>query len=72
MKFIIPFLVAFIGSKLIFSFFNFSYLVFDDPFNLLHFSIDIGVFIILWGITDKGLSNYLNRKQKEADEALKR
>jgi hypothetical protein len=48
MKFLIPFLIAFIGSKLIFRLFDFNYSLFSDPFDGVKLLIDTGVFFILF------------------------
>jgi hypothetical protein len=48
MNFLIPFLIAFIGSKLIFSYFGFNYNTFSDPFDITKVVIDIGVFSALY------------------------
>lgn len=48
MKFLIPFLIAFLGSKLIFRLFDMNYSLFVDPFNWVSFLIDLGVFTALW------------------------
>lgn len=48
MKFVLPFLIAFLGSKLIFRLFDMNYSLFVDPFNWVSFLIDLGVFTALW------------------------
>ena len=48
MKFFIPFLIAYLGSKLVFSFFDFKYAIFSEPFDVVKLLIDIGVFGILF------------------------
>lgn len=52
MKYIVPFLFAYLGSKLIFSLFNFSYNFISDSFDLINLTIDIGVFAVLWVLAD--------------------
>tara|TARA_R110002050_G_scaffold111480_7_gene225106 strand:- start:51 stop:302 length:252 start_codon:yes stop_codon:yes gene_type:complete len=49
-NFFIPFLTAFLGSKVIFYVFSFEYSVFSDPFDIQKLLIDIGVFGVLYYI----------------------
>ncbi|GIU08209.1 hypothetical protein TUM4641_21870 [Shewanella morhuae] len=48
MKFFIFFIFAFIGSKLLFKYFDFHYDIFSDSFELLKFIIDTGVFVVIF------------------------
>jgi len=48
MKFLIPFLIAFLGSKLIFRLFEMNHSLFLDPFNWMEFLINLGGFTALW------------------------
>lgn len=48
MKFLVAFLFGFLGSKLLFSFLDFKYAVFSEPFDFIKLLIDIGVFGIFF------------------------
>ncbi|RTR37220.1 hypothetical protein EKG38_20005 [Shewanella canadensis] len=63
MNYIIPFLVAYIGSKLIFSFFNFSYNFITAPFDLINFLIDTGVFVLLWVLADLAVKKFTVKRR---------
>lgn len=62
MKFLIPFLIAYLGSKLIFSYFNFNYAVFSDPFDLIKLLIDISVFIALFVFGERLFKAFSNNR----------
>ncbi len=63
MNYIIPFLVAYIGSKLIFSFFNFSYNFISAPFDLINLLIDTGVFVLLWVLADLAVKKFTVKRR---------
>ncbi|HHF3077078.1 TPA: hypothetical protein ACPJ1A_004643 [Vibrio diabolicus] len=63
MKYVIVFLFAYLGSRLIFSLFNFSYNIISDPFDLTSLLIDIGVFLMLWVLADLGFNKFAGRHQ---------
>ncbi|PSV20811.1 hypothetical protein C0W44_09750 [Photobacterium leiognathi subsp. mandapamensis] len=63
MKFIVPFLFAYLGSKLIFSFFNFSYNFISDSFDLTNLLIDIGVFAVLWVLAELSYKKFTERSR---------
>lgn len=42
--FIVPFIVAYIGSRLIFHFFGFDYKLFTEPLNVTKLFIDVAVY----------------------------
>ncbi|RTR30152.1 hypothetical protein EKG39_16085 [Shewanella atlantica] len=63
MNYIIPFLVAYIGSKLIFSFFNFSYNFISDPFDLINLLIDTGMFVLLWVLADLAVKKFTVKRR---------
>jgi len=48
LNFLIPFLVAYLGSKGIFYYFSFEYSVFSDAFDIQKLLIDLGVFVVLF------------------------
>jgi len=48
LKFFISFIFAFIGSKLLFKYFDFNYDIFSDPLDPLKFIIDTGVFVVIF------------------------
>ena len=50
LNFVVPFLVAYLGSKGIFYYFSFDYSLFTDAFDLQKTLIDFGVFIGLFYI----------------------
>ena len=62
MKFLIPFLIAYLGSKLIFSFLNFNYAVFNDPFDLIKLLIDISVFFVLFAFGERFFNTFFKNK----------
>lgn len=62
MKYVIPFLFAYIGSRLIFSLFKFNYNIISDPFNLTSFLLDIGVFVMLWILAELGIKKFSERR----------
>ncbi len=58
--FLVPFLVAYIGSKIIFNYLSFDYSVLRDKFDITKLLIDIGVFGVLFYIGHKGTNRLLN------------
>ncbi len=62
MKFLFPIAFALLGSKLIFSVFNFEYKVFSQPFDITYFLIDVGVFIGLWFVGELFVKRFLTEK----------
>ncbi len=48
LKFFTSFIFAFIGSKLLFKYFDFHYDIFSDHFEPLKFIIDTGVFVVIF------------------------
>ncbi|KGY11538.1 hypothetical protein NM22_14400 [Vibrio tubiashii] len=62
MKFLFPIAFALLGSKLIFSVFNFEYKVFSQPFDIKYFLIDVGVFIGLWFVGELFVKRFLTEK----------
>jgi len=65
MKFLIPFLIAYLGSKLIFSFFGFKYDVFSEPFDLIKLSIDLAVFIALFTLAEWVFGHFTKIQQSK-------
>ncbi|WP_299495255.1 hypothetical protein [uncultured Shewanella sp.] len=47
-QFLIPFVIAFLGSKVIFYYCSFEYSLLSDPFNSQKFLIDLLVFVGLF------------------------
>jgi len=58
---IIPFIVAYAGSKLIFHFVGFQYDVFSDPINPYKLLIDFGVFVSIFAITSWAATRILRK-----------
>jgi hypothetical protein len=50
-QFVVPFLVAYVGSKLIFHFVGFELNVLSNPTNLYKLLVDFGVFIGIFAVT---------------------
>lgn len=50
-RFVVPFIAAYVGSKLIFNYVGFEYNIFSDPINLYKLFIDFGVFIGIFAVT---------------------
>lgn len=48
MRSIISAIIAYIGTRFVFSIFGFEYDIFSDPFNLWKFAIDIGGFAAIF------------------------
>ena len=48
LNFLIPFLIAYLGSKGIFYYFSFEYSLFYDAFDIQKLLIDLSVFIVLF------------------------
>ena len=63
MKYVMVFLFAYFGSRLILSLFNFSYNIISDPFDLTSFLIDIGVFVMLWVVAELGFKKFVGKCQ---------
>lgn len=70
-KYIVPFVVAFLATQLIFYFLGFSYSLFRDPFNIWLLIIDWGVFLsVLAGcytVWQKLVSNYSQTARRERE-----
>jgi hypothetical protein len=47
-KFLVPFLIAYLGSKAVFYYFSFNYSLFSDAFDIQKLFIDLGVFMVLF------------------------
>ena len=62
LNFLIPFLVAYLGSKGIFYHFSFEYDLFSDAFDIQKFLIHLGVFVVLFYIGTIVAKIFLNRK----------
>jgi hypothetical protein len=50
LSWLIPFIIAYFGSKTIFYYFSFEYALFSDAFNIEKLLIDLGVFMGLFYI----------------------
>jgi H+/Cl- antiporter ClcA len=61
---IVAALVAYIGSKLIFGFFNFEYDPFTDSFNVFRLFIDFAVFLGLFIATFSVLEKVLRKRHR--------
>ncbi len=48
LNFLIPFLIASLGSKGIFYYFSFEYSLFSDTFDFKNLLIDLSVFVVLF------------------------
>lgn len=66
MKFLVPFIVAYLGKKIIFHFLGFSYDPYNDPFEVVMLLIDVGVFLVLW-VLGIGIYNYFFDKNKPVE-----
>ena len=67
MKFLVPFLVAYLGKILLFRFFDFNYVLFSDPFDVVKLLIDVGVFFVLF-MLGIGIYNYFFDKKESTEE----
>jgi hypothetical protein len=63
LNFLIPFLIAFFGSKGIFYLFSFNYSVFSDTFDIQKLLIDLGVFGVLFYISSIGVNYFTSNKK---------
>ena len=63
-SFLIPFLVAYLGSKGIFYLFSFEYSLFMDAFDVQKLLIDISVFGVLFYIGSIGAKYLAGKKNK--------
>ncbi len=64
MRFVVSFLAAMIGSRVIFNYFGFQYSVFEDPFDLMKFAIDMGVFLFLF-VSSSWLFDFVSERLKK-------
>lgn len=48
LKFFVPFIIAYLGSKAIFYYFSFEYSLFSDDFHIEKLLVDVGVFVGLF------------------------
>jgi len=64
LNFLIPFLVAYLGSKGIFYYFSFEYSVFSDAFDIQKLLIDLGVFVVLFHLGTILAKYLINSKNK--------
>jgi len=55
--------VAYVVSRIIFALFDFSYNVFTEPFNIIKFVIDFGVWAAIYAISYFVLARVLGSKQ---------
>lgn len=68
MKLLFPIAFALLGSKLLFSLLGFEYKVLTDPFNLVYFIIDVGVFIALWWVGELLVKRFTSSNADSASE----
>ncbi len=64
LNFLIPFLVAYLGSKGIFYYFSFEYSVFSDAFDIQKLLIDLVVFAVLFYLGTILAKYLINTKNK--------
>lgn len=64
LNFLIPFLIAYLGSKVIFYFFSFEYSLFSEAFDIQKLLIDLGVFVGLFYIGTILTTSFIIRKNK--------
>ncbi len=64
LNFLIPFLVAYLGSKGIFYYFSFEYSLFSDAFDIQKLLIDLGVFVVLFYLGTILAKQVVNIKKK--------
>lgn len=67
LNFIIPFLIAYLGSKGVFYFFSFEYSLFSDAFDVKKLLIDLGVFFILFYLGSIGVKCFIDSKSLKLD-----
>ncbi len=65
MLFIVPFIVAYIGSRLIFHLFGFDYNLFSEPLNATKLFIDVAVFGGLYFATYMAVRKLQQSRQRE-------
>lgn len=64
LNFLIPFLIAYLGSKVIFYFFSFEYSLFSEAFDIQKLLVDLGVFVGLFYIGTILTTSFISRKNK--------
>lgn len=64
LNFLVPFLIAYLGSKGIFYYFSFEYSLFSDAFDIQKLLIDLGVFIVLFYIGTILAKRFITNKNK--------
>jgi len=64
LNFLIPFLIAYLGSKGVFYYFSFEYSLFSDAFDIQKLLIDLGVFGILFYIGTILAKYFISTKNK--------
>lgn len=64
LNFIIPLLIAYLGSKGIFYYFSFEYSIFADAFSVQKLLIDLGVFVVLFYLGTILVKHFMNSKKK--------
>jgi len=64
LNFLVPFLIAYLGSKGIFYYFSFEYSLFSDAFDIQKSLIDLGVFIVLFYIGTILVKSFISSKAK--------
>lgn len=65
LKFFISFIFSFIGSKLLFKYFDFHYDIFSEPFEPFKFIIDTGVFVVIFISTQILYEKILGKTKKQ-------
>ena len=68
MNLLVPFLIAYLGSELVFRFFDFNYDIFNEPFSLAKLLIDIGVFGMLFIGGSKLFDKYFVTKWRDSSQ----
>lgn len=66
LNFLIPFLIAYLGSKGIFYYFSFEYSLFYDAFDIQKLLIDLSVFIVLFYAGTILVKYFIGSKNKPA------
>ncbi|WP_206482913.1 hypothetical protein [Thalassotalea sp. G2M2-11] len=64
LTFLVPFLIAYLGSKGIFYYFSFEYALFSDAFDLQKLLIDLGVFVGLFYIGTILAKSFISNRTK--------
>ena len=64
LNFLIPFLIAYLGSKGIFYYFSFEYSLFSDAFDIQKLLIDFSVFIVLFYVGTILVKYFIGSKNK--------